>query len=279
MPPGDGPIAMRSSAAGTTSSQCDRKSDPRSGPSDKRRPAIALRRQPGQRQQEACRSRSPGRARPAPSSRRARGSGMVSRLATIVVTKSGGITNSPVKARKSSLRPSGTPRRPKQAGAELHQAPHAPLGPAQPLPPERRAASPPPPPRPPPAARGRSRSPAATRRVDRSRSSVRAVGFQPPTALECVAPNEHAVAAQLGGAVGRATAALAGHVHQQLLVLGRGQPAVVAVVGAPLGLDGGRARIRLPGAHHASSRSPARRCASASSTPITSPRRPGRARS
>ena len=96
-----------------------------------------------------------------------------------------------------------------------------------------------------------TRSPCRVRRVDISRSSVSAVGDQPPTASSAVAADEHPVAAQLGGAVGRPAAALAGHVHQLLLVLRRGQPAGAAVGVPSLDLEGRRIRVPRPGGHGA----------------------------
>ena len=89
--------------------------------------------------------------------------------------------------------------------------------------------------------------------------------------LQPVAAHEHPVAAQLGRAVGRPAAALAGHVHQQLLVLRRGQPAARrfgerrwAWMAAA---SGSRCQARI-----ARDRKSGARRASASTTATTSPR-------
>ena len=153
-------------------------------------------------------------------------------------------------ARKSSLAAERL-RAGQQARTVLEQAPQAALRPAQPLAPQRAErldrllvdlAS------------GASVTwwPSADSRVESSRSSVRARSLQPPTASSASSAHEHAVPAQLGGAVGRPAAALAGDVHQLLLGLRRGsatRPMRSGARRADLERVGGR--VAPPGAHGA----------------------------
>ena len=75
-------------------------------------------------------------------------------------------------------------------------------------------------------------------------------GCRPPAGrVKRAATHEHAVPAQLGGAVGRPAPALAGHVHQLLLVLRRGEPRPVGVRGTTLDLEGRGGTVALPAAN------------------------------
>ena len=203
-PVGPLPKAMRSRATGTTTQPVRQEERAARGPAEQPNAALPDRRQASRARAGTRRARSRRRARPAPSSPPAAGSGIVTSEARMVATNSGGRRNSPVKARKSALRLSGSEpaSRPGPCSSSRRRLPSAQRSrwrhsaPSVSTASSRTSAS------------GASVTwrPSADRRVESSRSSVSARSLQPPDCLERRAPHEHPVAAQLGGAVGRPSA-------------------------------------------------------------------------